>query len=64
MHELSREAFIDRVMSVSYVASAPEDVRREVLREVETLLETDPELVGRDELVMPYRTDVFWTTRR
>jgi hypothetical protein len=55
---------MDRVLSVSYVASAPEDQRVLVRAEVTELLETDPELTGRDVIVMPYRTDVFWTTRR
>lgn len=64
VHEVGREAFLDRVLSVSYVASAPEDQRQRVLEEVTELLETDPELRGRDEIVMPYRTDVYWCARR
>jgi hypothetical protein len=32
--------------------------------EVTAMLETDPELAGRQLIVMPYRTDVFWTQRR
>ena len=59
VHELSREAFMDRVMSVSYVASASFLERERVLAEVTHLLDTDPELRGKDELVMPYRTDVY-----
>lgn len=64
VHEVSREGFLDRVLSVSYVASAPEHVRAAVVGEVTELLDTDPELAGRERLVMPYRTDVFWTVRR
>jgi SAM-dependent methyltransferase len=64
VHEVTREGFLDRVLSVSYVASAPDDVRAAVADEVTELLDTDPELAGRDRLVMPYRTDVFWTVRR
>jgi len=64
VHHVSRQAFIDRVMSVSYVASAPVDEREQVLAEVAGLLESDPELRGRDELVMPYRTDVYVCERR
>jgi hypothetical protein len=52
------------VMSVSYVASASSAERDRVLAEVTELLDTDPELRGNDELVMPYRTDVYVCERR
>jgi hypothetical protein len=39
-------------------------VREEVRREVTELLETDPELAGRDTIAMPYTTDVYWCARR
>jgi SAM-dependent methyltransferase len=48
VHELSRAAFMDRVLSVSYVASAPEDEREIVRSEVTQLLEADPNS-GRDD---------------
>jgi SAM-dependent methyltransferase len=64
VHEVSREGFLDRVLSVSYVASAPKAVRDGVVDEVFDLLDTHPELAGRERLLMPYRTDVFWTVRR
>jgi SAM-dependent methyltransferase len=64
LHQVSRQAFLDRVLSVSYVASAPEGERRGVVEEVERLLDEDPELAGRNELVIPYRTDVYWCARR
>ncbi|MEP7033924.1 MAG: class I SAM-dependent methyltransferase, partial [Actinomycetota bacterium] len=64
VHELSREAFMDRVMSVSYVASASSLERGRVLAEATDLLDTDPELRGKDDLVMPYRTDVYICERR
>ena len=52
------------MLSVSYVASAPETDRERVVAEVAELLESDPELRGRDRIVMPYRTDVYWCLRR
>ncbi len=64
LHRVTREGFLDRVMSVSYVATASAEDRGRVVAEVTDLLDTDPELRGRDELVMPYRTDVFTTARR
>ncbi|HYF11244.1 MAG TPA: class I SAM-dependent methyltransferase [Actinomycetota bacterium] len=64
VHDATREAFLDRVLSVSYVASASPDVRDEITRQVTELLETDPELTGRDTIAMPYTTDVYWCERR
>jgi ubiquinone/menaquinone biosynthesis C-methylase UbiE len=64
VHQVTRDAFLDRVLSVSYVASAPEGERERVVAEVTDLLENDPDLRGRDQIVMPYRTDVFWCARR
>jgi SAM-dependent methyltransferase len=63
-HDATREAFLDRVLSVSYVASAPDDVRAEVAREVTEMLDTDPDLAGRETIAMPYTTDVWWCERR
>jgi ubiquinone/menaquinone biosynthesis C-methylase UbiE len=63
-HDVTREAFLDRVLSVSYVASAPRDVRDTVTREVEDLLDADPDLAGRQTIAMPYTTDVYWCERR
>jgi SAM-dependent methyltransferase len=64
VHRVTRSAFLDRVLSVSYVASAPDDVRKQVVEEVTALIETDPELRGRERLDIPYRTDVYWCARR
>ena len=64
VHQVSREGFVDRVLSVSYVARATPHERERVLAEVHELLETDPDLRSRDVIPMPYRTDVFWTSRR
>jgi SAM-dependent methyltransferase len=63
VHHVTPEAFLDRVLSVSYVAAASEDERGRVRAEVDELIATDPELGG-DEIAIPYRTDVFWTRRR
>lgn len=64
VHALDRDGFLDRVLSVSYVAIAPADVQQRVVREVNELLDTDPDLVGRARLEMPYRTDVFVCSAR
>jgi SAM-dependent methyltransferase len=64
VHHVTPDAFMDRVLSVSYVASASEAERDRVIAEVTELLRTDEELRDHDEIVMPYRTDVFWCSRR
>lgn len=63
VHHVTPETFLDRVLSVSYVASASEEQRTRVVEEVRDLIATDPALAGHEEIVMPYRTDVFWTSR-
>ncbi len=63
VHHVSPDAFLDRVLSVSYVAAASKDEGARVRAEVDELIATDPELGG-DEIAIPYRTDVFWTRRR
>jgi SAM-dependent methyltransferase len=64
VHRVSPRAFLDRVLSVSYVASAAEGDRERVVDEVNELLGTDPDLAGREEITMRYRTDAFWCERR
>src|SRR5918993_533531 len=46
VHHVTPEAFMDRMLSVSYVAAASEDERARVRAEVEELIATDPELGG------------------
>ena len=45
-------------MSVSFIATLDEAQRAAVEAEVRTLLADEA------EVVLPYRTDVFWTERR
>jgi SAM-dependent methyltransferase len=58
-HALSPDGVVDRVASVSFVAAMPEAERAVVLDEVRALLASNPGTAGRDELVLPYHTDVF-----
>jgi len=64
VHLLDHEAVVDRVASVSFVAALPEEERAVVLARVRDLLASDPETRGRTELELPYRTDVYWCSRR
>lgn len=54
---LDRDGVVDRVLSVSFIATLDEDERREVAREVGALVRPGA------TTILPYRTDV-WTSRR
>jgi SAM-dependent methyltransferase len=60
----SIETFIDRVMSISYVAALPSEERTALMTEVRTLLQTDPGTAGLDVIELPYRVHVYWTHAR
>jgi ubiquinone/menaquinone biosynthesis C-methylase UbiE len=55
---VSADQLVDRVVSVSFIATLDEAQRAAVEAEVRTLLADEA------EMVLPYRTDVFWTERR
>jgi SAM-dependent methyltransferase len=54
---------VDRVMSVSFIASLPEAERQIVADEVRAVLASHPQTRGED-IALPHRTDVFTCTRR
>lgn len=58
------ETILDRVASISYVASMSEARRQAVLAEVRDLLTSDPATAGRDVIELPYRAHVYWTRPR
>jgi ubiquinone/menaquinone biosynthesis C-methylase UbiE len=55
---VTADQLVDRVVSVSFIATLDEAQRAAVEAEVRTLLTDET------EVVLPYRTDVFWTERR
>ncbi len=57
VHELTAEGVVARVASVSFIAALPESRRAQVLADVR-------ELVDASTVELPYRTEVYWTTRR
>jgi SAM-dependent methyltransferase len=63
VHRLTPEGVLARVASVSFVASLPEAERQRLFADVRDLLAADPETCGREELELPYRTDVYWAAR-
>jgi SAM-dependent methyltransferase len=63
-HDVDREAVIQRVASISFVAALPVAERNRVLAEVNAMLAADLTTRGRERLVIPYRTGVYWCERR
>jgi SAM-dependent methyltransferase len=55
---------VDRVASVSFIASLDEAARRDVLDEVRALIAATPELAGQAEVSVPYQTCAYWTAAR
>ncbi|HEV8049490.1 MAG TPA: class I SAM-dependent methyltransferase [Thermoplasmata archaeon] len=56
--------FVDRALSVSFIAAQPPEVRAHVANEVRRLLAEHPDTRGRARFEMAYRTDVHWARRR
>ena len=57
VHELTAEGLLARIASVSFIAALPDPRRAQVLAEVQELVDTAT-------VELPYRTEVYWTTRR
>ncbi|HJP88643.1 MAG TPA: methyltransferase domain-containing protein [Candidatus Limnocylindrales bacterium] len=60
----SPETIVDRVASISYVASLPAEVREPYLDEVRDLLATDPATAGKDVIELPYTSHIYWSRPR
>jgi SAM-dependent methyltransferase len=60
---LSPDGVIDRLASMSVVAAAPADVRERLFADVAEFLRSDPETAGRDEIELPYTTELHWLRR-
>lgn len=58
------QVIVERVLSVSFIAAlAPEEQRR-VAHELRALIASHPDLRGKDEVTMPYVTNVFVCRRQ
>ena len=62
--QLAVDEVVERVRSVSHVASLGPDRQAEVLDEVRTLLATHQDTRGRDVMSLPYRVECYWLERR
>jgi SAM-dependent methyltransferase len=64
VHVHDRASLLDRVQSMSFVAVQPEAVRDDIFARVGALLDTHPQLAGRERFDLPYITEAFWAERR
>lgn len=62
-HEVTPDAVVRRVASVSHVAVLPDAERAAVLAEVRDIVATHPDTRGRATVAIPYRVDAMWTRR-
>ena len=60
---LDPEGIVELMASRSFIAALDADENRAVRDEVRRLLAEHPETAGRGALVLPYRTDAYWTRR-
>jgi SAM-dependent methyltransferase len=63
-HRLTRQGLVDRVLSVSFIAELPDEDRQKVIEDVLAAVDRDPTTKGKQEIDLPYRTDVYWCERR
>lgn len=62
--ELTPDQMEARIISISFVAALPDADREALLERVRAIVATDPDLRGGATVSLPYRTDVYWSTRR
>lgn len=60
---LSRDGVVGRLLSSSCIAVLPPEEQEAVRREVLSILDRHRDIAGRGELVLPYRTVLFWARR-
>jgi len=57
------DGLVGRMSTVSSVAALAADEQERVFDQVRELVRTHPDLAGRPEAVLPYRTHLYWCTR-
>ncbi|MFK5584913.1 class I SAM-dependent methyltransferase [Serinicoccus sp. LYQ131] len=56
---LTRHEYLQRWSTVSTFLSAPRPLRAQMMAQVEDILDRDPDTAGREDLLLPHRTEVF-----
>ncbi|HEY8656237.1 MAG TPA: class I SAM-dependent methyltransferase [Candidatus Limnocylindria bacterium] len=57
------DGLIGRIATVSSVAALPPADQERIFGEVRALVQTHPDLAGRSEVELPYRTHLYWCRR-
>ena len=60
---LTPAEMVARVRSISFVGALPDARQAEVLAAVSDVLSSHPDTAGRDELVLPHTTNLYWCRR-
>jgi SAM-dependent methyltransferase len=58
------QVVVDRVLSISFIATLPESERDLIARELRAVVAAAPETAGRSEITMPYRTFAYSAVRQ
>jgi len=58
------ETVLDLVRSRSYIAALPDETREMVLKKVVALLKKHPQTKDKDEIIIPYSTEVYWCSKK
>jgi ubiquinone/menaquinone biosynthesis C-methylase UbiE len=64
VHQYDLDTAIDRVASISFIAALDAQTQQTVLQQVRELLEQHPQTCDRPIIEHPYRTEVFWCTKK
>lgn len=57
------DVIVRRALSTSFIAALPSGQKAAVRDEILALIASEPELAGRAEVVVPYRTFAYWTEK-
>jgi SAM-dependent methyltransferase len=60
LHTHDRASLLARVDSMSFVAVLPEPEREAIFERVRLLMDTHPQLAGREQFDLPYITHAYW----
>lgn len=55
------QVIVARVLSVSFIAMLPQEQKQRVAEQLRELIASHPDLKGRDEIAVPYRTEAYST---
>jgi len=59
----ANDVIINRVLSTSFIAELPVELKSKIVAEVRALIDTTPELTGHDIVTMPYVTIAYCLTK-